>query len=278
MRKIFFITIVILVGSSFLGSAFLKHFSLSFSYTAKILSYDNFYDAAEGGYSGEITSHTNFYYKVLGEKDGNLIIRNIFDVRTPQGNKIFAVERDYGVDPKTGRHIKEYGDKDREGYLFAPRKLKAGQDYTYWHVNYDEPARMEWQDEEEVLGLKVYRYETDYHTDQTGNLGHLPGVPEKRGVNLDINLQTWIEPTTGRLIKYTDNTIAYYYNIETGERIEPWNKFRNKYSLPSIGEQVELAKKEKLRINLLERVIPLVLSLILVTFLLGDYFKKRRKI
>lgn len=235
----------------------LERMPSDFSYKADIFSLDNFYDEERQSFQGEQISYTKFSYDTVRVEDGILIVKNIFDVRTPSANPIFGVERSYGIDPRTGAHVPGYGDKDRQGYLFAPRNLNK-QPYTYWHINYDSPAHLVFKGEEELFGLIVYRYETYYHADQTANLGHLPGVPEERGVNLDINLHVWVEPETGRLIKYEDNTIAYYYNITTGERIHPWNKFNNVYRDSSVVEQVTIAKAEKQNIFLIERATPLV--------------------
>ncbi len=253
-----------------------------FSYNAEIFSIDNFYDESKLDFGGEFFSDTDFFYEVVDKKDGILIIKNTFDVKRFTGEKIFSVERLYGIDPRTGEHVPGYGDRDREGYLFAPRNPEKGRNFTYWHVNYNNPANMELKEEAEVKGLRVYRYETNYKADQTENLGHLPGVPEERGINLDVNLQLWVEPITGRMIKYEDRTTAYYYNLTTGERIHPWNKFRNRFHEASVREQVEAAEMEIFRLRMLKFVIPSLLTLVAIFFLIlyfdPEIMKKMLKI
>ncbi len=242
-----------------------------FNYSAAIFSIDNFYDPEKQDFGGQFASDSKFFYEVAGKQDGILIIKNVFDVRTFTGEQIFAVERLYGIDSKTGKHVANYGDKNREGaYLFAPKNIEKGQSFAYWHINYDNPANLKFKEEELVEGLAVYRYEADYHADQTVNLGHLPGVPRERGVNLDINLRVWIEPVTGRMIKYEDRTTAYYYNISTGKRIHPWNKFNNKFNEVSVREQVAIAKDEKVKLLIIEKIIPLTLAIIAILILLGS--------
>lgn len=229
-----------------------------FYYEADIFSIDNFYDPVIGDFSTPINSETTFLYDVTEEKDNVLLIRNIFSVFEPTNRKIFSVDRIYGIDRKTGQHVAGYGDKDRIGYLFAPKNLKKGQSYIYWHINYDTPIEMKFKEEVDLFGLKVYRYEKDFYADQTVDLGDLPGVPEERGVNLKVNLQTWIEPVTGRLIRYEDNVVAYYYNIETGENIYPWNKFNNFYRDSSVLNQINMAEKEKIKLKFYKIVIPFI--------------------
>ncbi len=211
-----------------------------FRYEAHVFSRDDFYDEKESRFTGEILSHTRFYYEVVERRADALVVRNVFDVRKPTGEKIFAVERLYGVDRRTWRHEAGLGDRDREGFLFAPRGA-AKEPYSYWHVNYDAPAPLTFQDEEQILGLELYRYACDYKADQTANLGHLPGVPRQRGVELEIHLEVWVEPASGWMVKYEDRTTAHYYDIKTHERLHPWNRFRNAYTEASVAEQVRLA-------------------------------------
>lgn len=250
--------------------------SVNFHYGADIHSVDNFYNEERGDFAGEVNSSTKFYYDFVSEeKNGVYLIKNVFDVRTPEGEPIFAVERLYGVDPTTGKHVAGYGDKDREGYLFAPRWLSKDRDFLYWHINYDAPATLKFEEQVYLEGLMVYRYAVDYVVDQTENLGHLPGVPDKRGVNLDVNLQVWVEPTSGSLVKYQDSTIAYYYDQITKQRQNPWNKFSNSFTDESISSHIAEARSQKYKIIAVSTVIPVGLGIIAALSLLIGYFRSR---
>lgn len=243
----------------------------NFSYRADVISLDNFYDEEKKMHLGAQISTTKFYYETIAEEEGILTIRNVFSVHKMTGEKIFSVERIYGIDSKTGRHAKGRGDKDRNGYLFAPSHLQK-RDYVYWHINYDKPAPMKFQEEEIIEGLKVHRYAADYHADQTANLTFLPGVPAERGIDLDIHLEQWVEPFSGRMIKYEDHAVCYYYDQKTKERLHPWNKFSNEYSTTSITEQVAIAKQEKRQLILTGRVIPSLLGGGAVLMLVLSFF------
>lgn len=245
----------------FLGVPYVEVATKEFNYTASIVSVDNFFNENLKKFEEGIYSKTQFFYQFVSQEKGVYLIKNVFDVKTPEDKPIFSVERLYGINPKTGMHVLNYGDRDRTGYLFAPRNLRK-QDYVYWHINYDAPATMHFQNEEIIYGLKTYRYASKYMVDQTANLGHLPGVPDKRGINNDVELQVWIEPTSGRLIKYQDNTIAYYYDIKTHDRLHPWNKFTNHYQEQSVRDQVKQAKLEKLKFLSLEWIIPVSLGIL----------------
>lgn len=222
---------------------FLQSLPDNFSYQADIFSQDNLYDTQQGRYQGQQNSRTNFYYETVTQNNGHLQIRNVFDVKAESGEQIFKVERIYNIDKATGKHV-DGGDQDREGYLFAPRNLKLNQGYSYWHVNYDRAIDMQYQSTEEILGLKVFRYNAKFQADQTDELSSLPGVPDKRGVRLDVELTTWIEPTTGSLIKYQDGGEAYFYDQKTGEKLHPWNKFSNRYAVADVGKQVSKTQSQ----------------------------------
>lgn len=254
-----------------------------FEYTAELTSVDNFYDETVGGYLGKQYSVTTFSYDVIDETDEGLVVRNIFDVRTQSGDPIFAVERFYGVDPYTHEHITGLGDKDRNGYLFAPRQLEEGESFTYWHINYDGPAEMKFIEEEYISGLRVFHYQSTYEgvpIDQTENLTYLPGVPEERGIVLEPVLDLWVEPVTGRLIKYQDNTVAYYYDQETGEKIHPWNNFENVFTEQSVREQVQIAQSEKIQFQFLYIYVPVVVIILFFAWVLfiSSFGKRGREI
>jgi hypothetical protein len=250
-----------------------------FYYEAKIFSQDNFYDEEKQEFGKKINSNTNFYYQAVSEKNGVYEIKNVFDVKTPDGEPIFSAERLYGIDPVTSAHVKEFGDKDRSGYLFAPKGLRKDDKFTYWHINYDGPARMVFAEEEVILGLPVYRYESWYEgidIDQTERLGHLPGVGITRGINLDPHLQLWIEPVSGHLVKYEDISTAYYYDLATGERLYPWNRFNNQYTNETIILQVSTAQNLKWKIIAVMRIIPLLLGICAVLLIFATMRKNKR--
>ncbi len=220
-----------------------------FQYQADIISYDDFYDEQKGEYKGEQRSISDFVYKAIGTKEETLLIENTFTVHKVTGENIFAVKRVYGIDPLTRGHIAGAGDRERDGFLFAPRNLRKGEPLTYWHINYDGPARMTFSGEETLYGLPVYRYETRYEgvpIEQTKNLTGLPDVGVKLGIEADPYLQVWIEPVTGMMVKYADDTVAYYTDLRTGKRLHPWNHFRNTFTSESTAQHVEAAKQKKL--------------------------------
>lgn len=242
-----------------------------FSFSADVVSIDNFYDEAREDYSGSIYSKTKYSYETVKSENDISTIKNIFEVRTPGDELIFSTERLYGIDQKTGKHIAGAGDRDREGYLFAPKHLKEGDSFTYWHVNYDGPAEMKFSGIENLYGLKTFRFESNYagtRIDQTDSLTFLPNVGVTRGVELDPYLQLWVEPLTGNLIKYEDKTTAYFYDLETGERQNPWNQFSNKFRERSVEANVRATNLEKTKMQVVEIYLPIILIFLALIFLM----------
>lgn len=244
-----------------------------FSYHAEVIALDNFYNEETQSFVGENRSVASLSYDVVKNEKDKLIIKNSFNARKISGETIVSINRLYAINPFTGAHIPGSGDERRTGFLFAPRHLKKGQPFTYWHANYNQPAHMRFVSEENIFGLTVYHYETRFEgqkIDQTDNLHFLPGVPNERGVLLEPHLEIWVEPVTGHLIKYTDDTLASYYSQKTGAKLFPWNHFKNSITRATTIQQVHRAQHEKIVSLIIEYVIPAILSLALV--LLGTIF------
>jgi hypothetical protein len=238
-----------------------------FTYSANLISYDNFYDPAIQDFIGKTQSHSTFEYHVVGQQPGIILVANHFEVIASTGTPIIQIERQYGVNQITGQHVSGFGDQDRIGYLFAPKHLRPGQNFVYWHVSYNLPAEMHYKETEEINGLTVFHYQTTLNPDQTAELDYLPNVGETLGVNLDVVLDLWVEPLTGQLVKYQDKAIGYYYDLGSRQRLQPWNAFSNRFDDASITQQVRLVRQEHTLAILVEYVVPAILALLLVLVL-----------
>lgn len=234
-----------------------------FQYQADIISYDNFYNPDKQEYEGERRSISDYTFKTLKVEGDTQLIEHAFAVHKVTGENIFSVSRTYAIDRHAMRHVPGAGDRPRDGYLFAPRNLQKGQPFTKWHINYDGPAHMVYSGEETLYGLPVYRYETHFEgvtIEQTKNLTSLPGVGVTKGIRLEPYLQVWVEPVTGMMVKFADDTVAYYTDLRTGEQLYPWNHFRNTFTADSVALHVEEAKQLKI-LSLMRHIgIPFMLA------------------
>jgi len=232
----------------------------NFSYKADVISVDNFYDQETKDFKGEQYSKTDFYYEVVGKHGFDLDIKNVFNVQTLDGDPVFKAEPVYRINSITGRHVAS-DDKNREGYLFAPRNLKKGEGFTYWHVTSPEPLHMKYAGEEYLYGLKVYKYEkSDLKPyDQTEFLTFLPDVGVTKGVKLVSNVYMWVEPTSGYLVKIEDfSTDYYYYDLKTEQKLHPHNQFINTYSESSTKKNTEIASAQRIKVLFILYGVPII--------------------
>ena len=233
-----------------------------FFYRANLLSLDNFYNNSTNEFEGENASITNFFYKINEVNGNTAIVDAVFDVRTIDGDPVFSVSRQYGIDRTSWQHTEIAGDRKREGHLFAPRRLAEGDSYIYWHVSYDAPIEMSYQETEYIEGVRLYKYRGTVLVDATPGYSHLEGVPEEKGVKTESEIYLWIEPMTGRMINHTDSGVSFYFDYDTGERLSTINKYENKVEYPSVKEQLSIVKPLVLKVVWLEIVIPLLIILI----------------
>ena len=245
-----------------------------YNLSADVRSIDNFYDEDAGRYSGEVKSDTRFFYQSAQQKSETVAcVVNTFRVAKPDGSLIFQAVREREVDVNTSKLV------GVEGYLFAPAGLRIGEGFTYWHVNYETPLQMQFVSRDDVAGTKTYMYYTRTiagQVNQTNELtGVIPDVGDTRGVELDVELWLWIHPQTGRLVKYRDATVAWYYDLQTGQRLNPWNKFSNEITETSSSYLASQAQDAG-RVLLMDQwAIPTLLMLMaLMSFLFGRILHK----
>ncbi len=94
---------------------------------------------------------------------------------------------------------------------------------------------------------------------------HLPGVPEERGVKLGNRITMWIEPVSGYVVKMEERSEEYFYfDIQTGQKIAPYNEFLNIYTEQSVRDHVEHALKARNTAIIIQFVVPVVLFLTLI--------------
>lgn len=262
--------LVIATFISFIYTDNLRNFSGSdFNFEVQLFSVDNLYNEETERFGGEVISKSTSAFNLIKTTDAGYEVGHEFSVLKPNDEVIFAINRRYGVN-KYGKHVLGLGDKNRTGYLFGPENSNDST-FLYWHINYDRPLTMELQGSENIYGLKVNRYKTYFTADQSKELSALPGVPEERGVELDVVLELWIEPELGAIIKYEDFATAWYYSQKTKERIHPWNAFHNEYRTASIIDSVRKAQTRLLKIDIFGTYLPLLFIILFLVLLLSGF-------
>lgn len=253
----------------------LDKISSSFFYEARVKSVDNLYDQNAKKFSGELISNSTLKYRVIKNNNSLLDILNTFEVKKNNGEVIFSVDRTYAIDSKSGAHDPNGGDISRTGYLFAPKNLNK-QNFTYWHVNYNTPIEMSFVKETIAYGLPVFEYTASFQTDQTAELSNLPEVGTTKGINLDVQLTIQVDPKTGYLISYHDQAQAWFYDLASKVRLEPWNMFYNVVTASSVKNNVLIVRQQHWQKELTTVIIPVFIVVLAVT-LFGISWLKLKK-
>jgi PAS domain S-box-containing protein len=242
-----------------------------FSYTADVWSQDILFDETTGEFGQPQNSKSTLSYSADVADGDILTITNSFHVKKLDGGTIFEVNRLYGIDSYTTEHTYGFGDRDRDGYLFG--KPNSTDEFLYWHTNYDQALVMEYAGKDTLYDYTVNKFSTSFTSDQTNELsGTVPEVGANTGVTLEGSLEMWVDPSTGYLIKYSDTVDASFYDLETGEVLEPWNSFSNKVSEESVQKNIQSVRIIN-RNTLFVRYLPVVVFFLLLVFSLGISYK-----
>jgi CHASE1-domain containing sensor protein len=238
-----------------------------YRYVADVVSYDDWFDEDSGVFSGPLKSESRLTCYRIGEEDGAATLSCLSQLFSSEtGRPALTIERRYAIDPGSWEHVpgNPAADRSREGSLFAPPGLDVGDRFTYWHPTYDAAAGMNFAGEESLLGLRVFRYVADFgeeRIDQTEALAHLNEVGRTRGVAVRPELEVWVEPKTGTLVKHLERGEAYYYDLETGEALAPLERYSTRSSVLSVVEQVERVRGELVWRWVIDWAAPLALLL-----------------
>ncbi len=235
-----------------------------FSYSANIVATDSAYDQLNQRYAGDRYSRGKVNYTVDTLNPGHAILGETVDVTTVEGQPLAHIERHVAANPQTGRYVSEAD----AGYVFAPRKLHAGQNFTYRHLAYDAPATMHYAGQETLYGLTVFRYAASYppglHIYDNDAAASLPA-----GQRLEWHpqLQVWVEPTTGWLVKFVDTGELTLDTTQTGT-VMPFDKYSTYYTENSVSQQAAYAKNLKQQMDFDTQIAPCCIVIIVLGLVL----------
>ncbi len=253
-----------------------------FSYSANYASSDRFYDAESQTYQGERYAKSTLFYQADDSKNDSVTVRSVFKSVGIDGSTIATITRERQADSNSGVYIPYEGEAGSSGdeYIFAPRNLHAGDAFTTRYPVYDVPAHMQFVAEEEVLGLRVFRYETDY-----SDVGRIErsdvtdGTPSgEYGIAYAPHLTWWVEPETGWLIRVEDTTVIQAYSRQTGDILRPLNTYTSRFTDESVQQHVEYVKSLKYRIQFAKRTVPGFALVVALGALLVYVLMKLKKI
>lgn len=190
-------------------------------------------------------------------------------------NIVYEVKNKFFVDRKTRHNLAGETDKKGEAYSIFPLHLKK-QDYKYWPAGYGQSINLNFMGIEKFYGLETYHLElADGFSDDTIGYEFLELVPEKYKVLSDFNIHVYVEPVSGIVVNYEDEGISYYAD-SSGNKVQDISEWGNRFDYYSVKSQAEIAKSAKLKIEIYEIYIPLLLGLMGLV-LLGLALVRKKK-
>ncbi len=238
----------------------------TFSYSADVIQANNVYDQAHGRFVGARYGASTVQLALDSTARTPTIVSKVLE--TGPDGKVKATIRMTAVDPMTGRYKTSAGGTASESsYVFGPRGASKTEPFYYRHVGYDAPALMKFASEDVIDGLKVYRYKADYS--QVGRLetkGEIAvGLPKGQGLELKPGLQVWIEPVSGWMVKYQEDTTLEVYDAATQAVVRPVRHFSNRMSDASVAQHAAYARSLQVRQAFVGQIAPGVMLVIVLT-------------
>lgn len=233
----------------------IAHDPNNLNYSTTFTVHEQDFDENAGAYLEDTTLKGNLDYEVVSSGDDTEIIRATHKITNNEGELLSSTERLYWINSETGEHVPGYGDKDREGYLFAPFHLTE-ESFVTWDIDHDIPITMTFLNKEDVSGLITAVYESHYTVND---------AIEKTSTDSAVSI--WVEPLSGQIIKQKDTSTVYHYNPDSATRLNPRKIISEESTLDSVSQQIQNAKNEIIGIYLMEMVTVLLLGILLLLFL-----------
>ncbi len=240
----------------------------AFSYNADIIEAESAYDKDRGLFVGASYVTANLQL-MFGETDDGPTITSKLSKESDDG-RVQDLERKRKVDPITGQYIAEKNEKEGEGgYVFAPKGLTKDATFFYRHITYDAPALMRFVGEETFDGLTVYRYKADY-----SNAGRIRAESNNEATSsadqvleYTPDLQIWVEPISGWMVKYRDDSTLNSYDQKTNSILQPVRHFSSITSDASVDQHVAYAKTLRLKAVFINQIAPSIFVLVILLVL-----------
>jgi hypothetical protein len=161
------------------------------------------------------------------------------------------------IDQRTGQHV----DGDAAGdYYFLPRNLDRSQTYIVSNSSYHS-LPMTFQREESVSGIHTYLF--SYYGDLV-NTAAYPDVQLEAGQAIvcpGFQLEYWVEPTTGELVKYREWCEGdWVVNQATGERVYALSRWGGESTGDDLIRQSDIVNSTLTTYKWMTMYLPLLLA------------------
>jgi hypothetical protein len=220
-----------------------------------------------GGDSTETIIYKGTKRTHWAQSGGNEVSAELFfEAETVSGEPLFEISKKYKVDRDTRKVI---ASGKESVYLVPPMHLEK-KTYVIQDPAHLIDVEFHYEKEESVNGLSVYYFKSNTRgLESTDGYSFLDLVPEKYSAVDDVVSELWIEPITGTIVNFKQIGASFYLDNVSDEKIHNFTNYTNSFSDDTIANQVRLAQNAKQQIQLYERWIPILLSLLSLAFLIA---------
>jgi len=196
--------------------------------------------------------------------NGNLEIdSSLLAIDTRNGDVIFDSFMTFYVNQYTREHVSGV-----DGFFEFPPKVQK-QTYEFFSPIIHAPLTMTFERESTIMGLDVYDFSCGAErVDDSSAWDEFAPNP----VFLDVTCKVSVEPISGQIVNFEQTW--HDYGIENGEKVDV--EIGNKHATDfSISVLVESARKQIQLYFLYETIIPILMSFIAGTILLGAVYREK---
>jgi hypothetical protein len=198
--------------------------------------------------------------------DNTAEIEDYYTSRDPATNAVvWEFTYEAMVDAETGKLTSEPNAGD---YLFFPRQVEK-KTYTISNSSY-QSIPMSFVKEEKLAGLDTYLFS---YRDNMNNTVAYSDVTLEEGQTIicfDFELDYWVEPTTGEIVKYREWCPGdYVVDVASNERLYPLSRWGGETSSDDLIRRSDVVKSELNDYKMATLYIPLGLAIVGVVLIVG---------
>lgn len=249
------------------------YISNDFSYSVNTQTVTSDFDAENDRYLGESYAKGGFFMQLVSQQGADSEVRAVAETEQSGADKATASTRTYEVNSLTGK-------TETGSYLFAPQHLQKGKSFRYQHVSYPAAAEMQFVGAENRYGIELYHYQSSYSSAGILKAPAHAGfaVPEGKGLEYVPSVQIWVEPQTGWLVSFAEDTTVYLYDVKTEQRGVPAYHFLRTVTDESARQQAQYATVHNLQLTFGQRVVPGILLMIALLLMIAFTTRNLREV
>ncbi len=242
----------------------------NFSYSVDSVSSRLFYDVTTGKAESPQYAKTNLEL-AFERRNGQETLRSTLGTTTVSGQTNFTHSNQL-IDAERGVYLAD--STPSQAYILAPRGLVRGQGFEYRHPVYSAVATMDYQGEETIDGLEVYRYSARFKSPNMylGNMesADVP-VPSTSRLSYEPILRVWIEPTSGWMVKYYNEVTAHLISKANNTESGVYGHVTDVMSDESVAQHIAYAKNQKFKAVFMRQIAPSILLSVLLGMLIVGF-------